>query len=140
MRIKVNSLRKFMSSFLMGIFLLATCMPATLAEEIVHFYHNDHLGSPLAMTDEDGNVVWRRDYKPFGQEIDSGGETTFNTHTYTGKEFDAGDPLALLYSPELISAQKEYLLVRNSELASAARQKLLLWGITEEQIRGIERG
>jgi RHS repeat-associated protein len=89
MRIKANSLCKFISSFLMGIFLLSTFMPATLAEEIVHFYHNDHLGSPLAMTDEDGNVVWRRDYKPFGQEIDPGGETTFNTHTYTGKEFDA---------------------------------------------------
>jgi RHS repeat-associated protein len=89
MRIKGNFLRKFMSSFLMGIFLLSTCVPATLAEEIVHFYHNDHLGSPLAITDEEGNVVWRRDYKPFGQEIELGGETTFNTHTYTGKEFDA---------------------------------------------------
>jgi RHS repeat-associated protein len=89
MKMKMTFLRKLMSTFLMGIFLLSTCIPATLAEEIVHFYHNDHLGSPLAMTDEDGNVVWRRDYKPFGQEIDPGGETTFNTHTYTGKEFDA---------------------------------------------------
>ena len=89
MKIKTNFLRKFMSIFLMGIFLLSTSAPATLAGEIVQFYHNDHLGSPLAMTDENGNVVWRRDYKPFGQEIDRGGETTFNTHTYTGKEFDA---------------------------------------------------
>jgi hypothetical protein len=71
MKMKMTFLRKLMSTFLMGIFLLSTCIPATLAEEIVHFYHNDHLGSPLAMTDEDGNVVWRRDYKPFGPGITS---------------------------------------------------------------------
>ncbi len=41
------------------------------------------------MTDKDGSVVWRRDYFPFGQEIDPGGETTGNPHTFTGKEFDA---------------------------------------------------
>ena len=57
MRVTVNFPHKFMSSFLIGIFLLSTCIPATLAEEIVHFYHNDHLGSPLPMTDEDGNVA-----------------------------------------------------------------------------------
>ena len=88
MRAQKGSFRGCMIKLLIGIFLLSTGAPAGLAGEIVHFYHNDHLGSPLAMTDEDGSVVWRRDYFPFGQEIDPGGETTFNTHTYTGKEFD----------------------------------------------------
>ena len=83
-----SSLTQFISVFLIGIFLFSTCVPAGFAET-VYFYHNDHLGSPLAMTDMQGNVVWRRDYKPFGQEIDPGGATTANTHKYTGKEFDA---------------------------------------------------
>jgi len=61
----------------------------SIAGDKVYFYHNDHLGSPLAMTDMQGNVVWRRDYKPFGEEIDPGGATATNTHKYTGKEYDA---------------------------------------------------
>jgi len=89
MKTQKTFFRKCLITLLIGIFLLSTDAPTSLAGEIVHFYHNDHLGSPLAMTDEDGSVVWRRDYFPFGQEIDPGGETTFNPHTFTGKEFDA---------------------------------------------------
>jgi Cu(I)/Ag(I) efflux system membrane fusion protein len=58
---------------------------------------------------------------------------------YAGMEFPAGAPLAQIYSPELISAQKEYLLALNSGLAPAAREKLLLWGITERQIEDLEQ-
>ena len=53
---------------------------------------------------------------------------------YTGMTISIGDPLALLYSPELISAQKEFLLASGSDLSGSARRKLLLWGITEKQI------
>jgi len=53
---------------------------------------------------------------------------------YTGMTVNRGDRLALLYSPELISAQKEFLLASGSDLSGSARQKLLLWGITEQQI------
>ena len=53
---------------------------------------------------------------------------------YTGKEFSAGEPIAAIYSPELLSAQKEFILARGSTLEPAAREKLRLWGITEKQI------
>jgi len=33
----------------------------------VYYYHNDHLGTPQVMTDEMGQVVWKADYKPFGE-------------------------------------------------------------------------
>jgi len=33
----------------------------------LYYYHVDHLGTPQMMTDEDGNVVWAADYKPFGE-------------------------------------------------------------------------
>ncbi len=57
---------------------------------------------------------------------------------YTGKKFRAGEPLALIYSPELLSAQQEYLLARDTELATAARRKLTLWGITDKQIHALD--
>lgn len=58
---------------------------------------------------------------------------------YTGKEFAAGEPLASIYSPELLSAQKEFILARGSALEPAAREKLRLWGITEAQIVELAR-
>jgi len=29
--------------------------------------HTDHLGTPQAMTDNNATVVWKGDYKPFGE-------------------------------------------------------------------------
>jgi RHS repeat-associated protein len=33
----------------------------------LYYYHNDHRGSPQALTDSSGAVVWRATYDPFGQ-------------------------------------------------------------------------
>jgi len=45
---------------------LVWIVPASAGDRI-YYYHNDHLGTPQVMTDETGNVVWRADYKPFGE-------------------------------------------------------------------------
>ncbi|MDP6461131.1 MAG: efflux RND transporter periplasmic adaptor subunit, partial [Gemmatimonadota bacterium] len=75
---------------------------------------------------------------------------------YTGLPVRAGDHLAEIYSPELLAAQEELLQVVASRGAlsgestgllsdtatatvEAAREKLRLYGLTEEQIKGIER-
>lgn len=47
------------------------------------FYHNDHLGSALAVTDENGNKVVERDFTPFGERI--------NTDVYDDKQRDADE-------------------------------------------------
>ena len=78
---------------------------------------------------------------------------------YTGMHVKKGDPLAEVYSPELLATQQEFLntllwarssgeanggavagmLNRDAEaIITAARQRLRLWDITEEQIRIIE--
>jgi Cu(I)/Ag(I) efflux system membrane fusion protein len=71
--------------------------------------------------------------------------------TYTGQPVKAGDPVYSLYSPEVFTAQREYLQARkrvNDLPADAARearadatavynasmQKLVLWGISKEQL------
>ena len=35
--------------------------------EHLYYYHSDHLGTPLFLTDTDGVVVWRGEYLPFGE-------------------------------------------------------------------------
>jgi Cu(I)/Ag(I) efflux system membrane fusion protein len=56
-----------------------------------------------------------------------------------GESVRAGQPLAKIYSPQLYATQKEYLLVRDDpELRLAARRRLELLRIGEEEIRELE--
>jgi Cu(I)/Ag(I) efflux system membrane fusion protein len=61
---------------------------------------------------------------------------------YMGKPVRKGDPLLALYSPELVSVQEEYLSARrlgDESLTAAARRRLDLWNIPEDQIDSLER-
>ena len=44
--------------------------------EQVYYYHLDHLGTPIMMTDQSQNIVWQASYDPFGA-------ATINTATIT---------------------------------------------------------
>ncbi|RLD57227.1 MAG: efflux RND transporter periplasmic adaptor subunit [Bacteroidetes bacterium] len=62
---------------------------------------------------------------------------------FTGQNVKKGQKLALIYSPELISAQKELLEAlkykeTNPGFYTATRTKLKLWDLTEEQIDNLE--
>ncbi len=74
---------------------------------------------------------------------------------YTGKFVRKGEPLFEIYSPELVTAQEEYLQAINykrsisgskdpniiegaNQLIESARKRLLYWDISEEQIKEIE--
>ncbi|MEI6083597.1 MAG: efflux RND transporter periplasmic adaptor subunit [Verrucomicrobiota bacterium] len=53
----------------------------------------------------------------------------------TGQAVKKGDPLLTVYSPELVSAQEEFLLATgNDSLQKASRQRLERWDVTGEQI------
>ncbi|HMA61629.1 MAG TPA: efflux RND transporter periplasmic adaptor subunit, partial [bacterium] len=63
---------------------------------------------------------------------------------FTGEKVNRGEPLATIYSPELVSAQRELieaLAIKESRptIYQAARAKLSLWDLTEEQIVQIEQ-
>lgn len=75
---------------------------------------------------------------------------------YTGRQVRRGQPLAAVYSPELVAAQEELLLAQrlertigesavpgmpagSSDLLGAAKRRLRLWDISEAQIEKILR-
>jgi Cu(I)/Ag(I) efflux system membrane fusion protein len=75
---------------------------------------------------------------------------------YTGKYVRQGDVLVKVYSPELYATQKEYLLALRAakstagstvpsvaqggqDLVAAARERLLLWDISAEDIDALEK-
>ena len=61
----------------------------------------------------------------------------------TGKQVHKGEPLFEIYSPELYSAQNEYVLALNqaggSGLKASARQKLKFFDISDDQIAELEK-
>jgi Cu(I)/Ag(I) efflux system membrane fusion protein len=75
---------------------------------------------------------------------------------YTGKFVQKGQPLFTLYSPDLLATQGEYLLAIKSyerlanssipevkagaeSLVDASKQRLMLWDISDQQIRDLEQ-
>jgi Cu(I)/Ag(I) efflux system membrane fusion protein len=61
---------------------------------------------------------------------------------YMGKPVRKGDPLLALYAPELVNAQEEFLSARrlgDASLTAAARRRLDLWNIPEDQIDSLEQ-
>lgn len=68
---------------------------------------------------------------------------------YTGKFIRKGEPLLEIYSPELVSAEEEYIIAlkyRNadtsqhdqSDLYNRAHRRLMYWDISHEQIQRLE--
>jgi len=64
--------------------------------------------------------------------------------TFTGESVRRGQPLATIYSPELLNAQQELIEAAKMKdlqpaLVQAVREKLRLWKLTDEQIARIEQ-
>jgi membrane fusion protein, copper/silver efflux system len=74
---------------------------------------------------------------------------------FTGRFVSKGEPLLTIYSPELVSAQEEYLIALRAKkdlakssfpevagsgnsLAESAKRRLKLWDISEDQIKALE--
>lgn len=54
----------------------------------IYYYHVDHLGTPQAMTNSTGTVVWKADYEPFGKATVSPASTVENNLRFPGQYYD----------------------------------------------------
>jgi Cu(I)/Ag(I) efflux system membrane fusion protein len=64
----------------------------------------------------------------------------------TGQQVKAGQPLLVLYSPDLISSERDYLvavksgaLAGSEQLVRAAEERLKLWGLSNAQIAELRK-
>ena len=81
----------------LGVALGGVASHAAPGDETVYYLLTDHLGSVDVVLDEDGNVVERRDYLPYGSErvTDVQPEAPDTAQGFTGKELD--DETGLYY-------------------------------------------
>ena len=84
---------KSLSALILGTALLSSSPPAWCSER-VYYFHNDHLGTPQALTDAAGRVVWKAEYDPFGnasanEDPDGDGRPVVNNLRFPGQYYDA---------------------------------------------------
>jgi len=75
--------------------LIALAAVPAQAIDTLYYYHNDHLGTPQKMTDENQIVVWDVDYTPFGAAF--GTATIENNLRFPGQYYDAESGLHYNY-------------------------------------------
>ena len=59
---------KLLTQFLIALTLAFMSVSGLAREGTYTHIHTDHLGSPIMATDEAGEVLWRKNYQPFGEE------------------------------------------------------------------------
>ena len=112
-----------------------TCFPtfsqiAEADQQKIRYFHPDHLGSTALVTDEEGQVVERVEYKPFGdvhrrevrdpatgQLIVANAASTVTPFSFTGQRYDASTGLyfynARYYDPQLGRFTQPDTIVQN---------------------------
>ena len=60
------AVRRAPRQFMAALLAITLLPPPGHALERVEYYHNDPLGSPIAATAEDGTLLWRERYQPYG--------------------------------------------------------------------------
>jgi len=67
--------------------LVQSVVGQTAEDQKIYYFINDHLGTPQKLLDENADVVWSADYKPFG-EADVAVETFENQFRFPGQYDD----------------------------------------------------
>ena len=98
-------MRYLINGFLIFMVLCAV-QTANAQSETTTFYHHDALGSIVAASDENGDIIWRKTYDPYGNEVISteSGEK-YEGQAYTGQQYDKETGLLYLnqryYNPKI---------------------------------------
>ena len=81
----MNRLRNPIRYLLLASMVLFSALASAELETI--YYHNDHLGNPVAATNATGELMWQEEFTPYGtRQINQDGG--LNQIWYTGKELD----------------------------------------------------
>ncbi len=102
----MNLLSRMLSRLAQTGLLLALVGAGTVASaQTVTYFHNDISGTPVLATDANGNVVWRENYRPYGERMNNPSAEAGNAIGFTGKPFDPTTGLSYMgaryYNPML---------------------------------------
>ena len=97
-------MKAYLRSALTTLLIAFAALPAFAGEKVI-YYHNDALGSPVAATNQQGQVIWRETYKPYGKRTTNDAASANNTVWFTGKQEESALGInyygARWYNPEV---------------------------------------
>lgn len=85
---------RLISALLLVLSLASSIQAGTLTFDT--YYHNDHLGSPVAATDERSDLLWRAHFRPYGERKENPADAAFGNVGYTGHMQDADSSLVYM--------------------------------------------
>lgn len=89
----------------LGVGLLALMLNNVAIADAITYFHNDISGSPMAATDAAGNLLWKENYKPYGDKLKRSVPSSGNKIGYHGKAHDDSTGLSYMgaryYDPVL---------------------------------------
>src|SRR5947207_13255285 len=80
------------AGLIVGLLLASTLASA----QTVTYFHNDASGTPVLATDAVGNVVWKENYRPYGDRLNNPSAEAGNAIGFAGKPFDATTGLSYM--------------------------------------------
>ena len=88
----MNGLSLLLNRAVLALVVLVACSAPAVAQEVVEYIHTDALGSPVAITDANGQVIERTVYEPYGAVVnrpltDGPGYTGHVTDSETGLSY-----------------------------------------------------
>jgi RHS repeat-associated protein len=99
----MNDFKKLLRGAAAG--LAATVFSAFASAQTVTYFHNDVSGTPMLATNASGNVVWKENYRPYGDKINRHAASSSNRIGFHGKPHDDATGLSYMgaryYDPVL---------------------------------------
>jgi RHS repeat-associated protein len=83
-----------LGAVLAGLALLLSSLAAQAGT--ITYFHNDLAGSPLVATNQEGNVIWRENYRPYGERLVNSPAASGNTVWFTSRRQDAESGLVYM--------------------------------------------
>ncbi|MDR0209860.1 MAG: RHS domain-containing protein [Pseudomonas putida] len=88
-----------------SVMLLSLMLHNVVFADTVSYFHNDISGSPMAATNSAGNLLWKENYKPYGDKLTRSPGSSDNKIGFHGKPHDDGTGLSYMraryYDPVL---------------------------------------
>lgn len=93
----MNSFTQVWKKFHYALLALGLLLSSALAcAQTVTYFHNDVSGTPVLATDANGNVVWRENYRPYGERLNNPSAGSGNAIGFASKPFDSATGLSYM--------------------------------------------
>jgi RHS repeat-associated protein len=68
----------------------------SVGAQTVTYFHNDPTGTPILATDSSGAVVWKENYRPYGDRLNNQAASSSNKLWFAGKPYDGNTGLSYM--------------------------------------------